>query len=493
MSRKRRDRRRVLFFLLLSAMMVFACVAALLLTGRKREEYWRFAESDRSLANPDRGFYIQVKSSRPDKIAKAGEEVRVILLAFDIEASAGEELPAEKLEELKTALDAAEREKLAVVFRAAYGFHRDVTEPDRIERIGRHIEQISEVLNAYPRQILTVQAGMLGAYGEWHSSRYLEGEEEVRRESRLYVLRQWDRYLDAGIRVAVRRPRFVREAMEAGILTDRLGIHNDALLSTDDDMGTYDDPRMGRAEELQWVQEQLAGQVNGGEMPTPGMRSAPEQADREFAQLHISYLNLKYNKEIIAAWSDRTMEGQDVSARQYLGDHLGYRLFVSELAVSSPYFTGAFFREGVRIRISLCNSGYAPLQDKYRVFVTLEAGGERSCSEVAIPELYRISGGQSVTKEIDVRIPDELIEEFIQEDNAVRIGLKIAPDAAATDGRECVELANEGLVYEQGSNLLLSVRREKGFPVGLKKLKTECCLTNLEIQDKITKNKLELF
>ena len=434
----------------------------MVLTAMRKERQWGFEESDAVLNNPDRGFYIQVRSSRPDKIADAAEVVRVILLSYDIEEYGKEKLPEEKLKELETALETAKKEQTAVVFRAAYGFHRDVTEPDRIEVMAGHIAQIADVLNAYQEQILVVQAGMFGAYGEWHASRYLEGTEEEQRENRLYLLKQWDTCLDADIKVAVRRPRFVREAMAAGVLTGRLGIHNDALLSNDSDMGTYDDPGMEREDELQWVQTHLKDQVNGGEMPTPGKLNDPENADYEFGRLHISYLNLKYNEEIIARWDGMPMEGREVDAGHYLGSHLGYRLFISELVVRKAYFAGELSGQGVRIRISLCNAGYAALPDKYRVFVTVDAGAEHLCHEVEMPELYEISGGQNVTKEVQVTIPEELV--YGQE--KVTIGLKIAPEMTVTDNRECVELANDDFFYDGGVNRLLYLcREEKPVPL----------------------------
>lgn len=43
------------------------------------------------------------------------------------------------------------------------------------------------------------------------------------------------------------------------ILTDRLGIHNDALPFADSDMGTYNDPGMECEDELTWMQENLLG------------------------------------------------------------------------------------------------------------------------------------------------------------------------------------------------------------------------------------------
>lgn len=438
-------KKRIWLFLWIT-FVLFGVAAGLIRKEMKEEKSRIFAESDKSIANPDRGFYIQVQSSRPDKIPDIAKEVRIILLAFDIEGCTGEDLPADKLEELEIALHTAKQEHVAVIFRAAYGFCADVKEPEEIEYMGRHIEQMAEVLNDYQEEILVVQAGMLGAYGEWHSSRYLDGTEEEKRESRLYILRSWEAHLKEEIKVAVRRPRFIREAMAENILKGRLGIHNDALLSTESDMGTYDEPGMERADELAWSKEYLKGQVNGGEMPTPGAFNEPENANQEFAQLHISYLNLKYNEEILSRWSQMRLEGME--AKGYLENHLGYRVFVPEIDARRFYFSGELLRDGLQMRIHLCNTGYASVPERYRVFLTAGNGEEFICKEIEAAQLYQISNGESMTKELNIQIPEKLLEGG----EAVVVGLKIAPDAYDADDRDCVELANPDFHYQEGVN-----------------------------------------
>ena len=436
----------ILFFVIL--LVLAAAYIVLMSKGN-----WKFQETDRRLENPNRGFYIQVNSRNYERIPDIAKEVRIILLTFNIGEYLSEDLPEEKLEELENALRTAKDSHVAVVFRAAYDFDGNVEEPDSIERMGRHMEQISEILNAYADQILVVQAGMLGDYGEWHSSRYLDGTEEEQAESRLYILRQWEAYLSPQIKVDVRRPRFVREAMEEGVLTNRLGFHNDGLLSTDNDMGTYDEAGMSREDELEWMQLNLAGQVNGGEMPMAGEFSIPENADREFAKMHIGYLNLKYNEEVLARWEAETMGGMD--AKSYLENHLGYRLFLSDLVMRQIHLEGELFQNGMKMNIRLCNTGYAPLPSDYKVFLAVGADGEWVFQEIQMPELYQISNGESMEKEIEVQIPEKFAYE-----NTLDIGLKIVRDAEEENGQDCVELANQEIIYQNGVNKFASLDRE---------------------------------
>ena len=415
--------------------------------------HWDFQESNQVLTNPGRGFYIQVNSADYERIPEVAKEVRVILLAFHMDEYIQSEIPEEKLDQLRHALDTAKKEHMAVVFRAAYGFHDEVLEPDEIQGMGKHIEQISRVLNEYEEDILVVQAGMLGEYGEWHSSIYLEGNEEEQKRSRLYILKQWEEYLNPGIKVAVRRPRFIREAMEANILKGRLSLHNDALLSTDSDMGTYDDPGMERADELKWMEGNLAEQVNGGEMPTPEEWSLPKNAEKEFAMMHVSYLNLKYNEEVIERWSSMSIHG--MNAKSYLENHLGYRLFLTEIGMREVYLEPELSMAGMQMSIKLCNAGYGAVSPEYKVFLSLDSGKEQIFQEIQIPEIYYISNGQTVKKQVSVKLP----KEFLQGSEKIVIGLKIARDEGNDEEKDCVQLANEEFIYHGGVNEMMSLQR----------------------------------
>lgn len=437
-------------------MLIFVIIIFLILTVYmiwQQKVHWNFKEGKQILNNPDRGFYIQVNSADYERIPELAKEVRVILLAFHMDEYIHEELSEEKLDELRCALETARKEHVSVIFRAAYGFYDDVSEPEEMERMGTHISQISKVLNEYEENVLVVQAGMLGEYGEWHSSIYLEGNEENQKRSRLYILRQWEEYLNPGIKVAVRRPRFIREAMKENILAGRLSLHNDALLSTDSDMGTYDDPDMGRMEELDWMKDALAEQVNGGEMPTPEEFSLPENADKEFGLMHVTYLNLKYNEEVLKRWSDMTMDG--MNAKDYLENHLGYRLFLSELAMRKMYFEPELSMAGMQIRIKLCNTGYGTISPKYKLYLSLTSGEKQILQEISLPKLYSISDNQTVEGQITVKVP----REFLQADENIVIGLKIAGNEAVKDEKECVEFANQELTYRDGINEVITLEK----------------------------------
>ena len=109
----------------------------------------------------------------------------------------------------------------------------------------------------------------------------------------------------------------------------------------------------------------------------------------------------------------------------------------------------------MKMNIRLCNTGYAPLPSDYKVFLAVGADGEWVFQEIQMPELYQISNGESVEKEIEVQIPEKFAYE-----NTLDIGLKIARDAEEENGQDCVELANQEFVYQNGVNKFASLDRE---------------------------------
>ena len=441
-------------------LVVLALAAAFAFSRLRWEKSWNFSESVRTLRNPARGFYIQVDSTRWQRIEKISGDVRVILLTLDLRDFAEQAIPDETLQELEQALSAAEQGHAAVVFRAAYGFDESVREPDDLETVGAHIAQIAQVLNPHAQNLLAVQAGVLGEYGEWHGGHFLQGDESAQRTSRLYVLQQWEAVLEQQIPVAVRRPRFVREAQEQGILTGRLCLHNDALLSTDSDMGTYDDPEMSFSEELQWVDEQLADQYNGGEMPSPGARNEPENAHAEFQRLHIGYLNQMYNQEILDSWRESKMPGAGgESAFSFIERHLGYRFSVSGASVSARLCDP----DTVQVHLTLKNSGYAALPAGFHLYLLTEdsAGTVGEAYEIQHPQLHQISNGQECEVSLELQLDDV---------QPCSLSLQISPDLSSPE-EDCVILANDGFGWESGRNRILQLwKNEDSFwePVGVK-------------------------
>lgn len=399
------------------------------------EERIYFDESMEYQDNPDRGIYVQVETDEPDHLDKYGklegkEKLRLVLLAYDLVGYENEEfIDEQKLEELKTALEAARQNHFSVIFRTAYHFDRDYTEPENISYVCNHIDQISLVLQEYTDILLCVQAGMIGPYGEWHTSRYIEPEYTAEAQK---VVMEWMNQLPDEICIALRRPSFVREAIRRGADADRLTVHNDALLSNASDMGTYNEKEMSREEELSFIGA-VKPVYTGGEMTAVSDYTQIDKAVWEFSKMEIGYLNRYYNQDVWNEWANQTYEGQP--AEEYIIQHLGYRLVMED---------AVWKRNPIQneIQIHIENKGFGNLDDRYRFYLYVDDGENKL--------YYELQDEDERDKSYDFSL-----QWGSSRENKLRMGIKIArKEIHACVRTDCIKLMNEGILFEDGINYI---------------------------------------
>lgn len=402
-----------------------------------RWEY-SFAESDDWVKNHYQGGYIQVSTQEPQEVYEIKKEnptCYLLLVACDLR----DEIEAEQISEsgidnLRQTLIIAQELGCSVIFRAAYDFDDEYEEP-QFTVILEHIKQIGSILNEYKDCIAGVQAGMLGPYGEWHSSAYSENKEYY-----LQVITAWQNVLDKEIPISLRRQQFIRDAAEAGIDTTRIGIYNDGMFSSESDLGTYRG-EYNREFELSWSKKNIYVPFNGGEMPYVTEYSNISNVVAEARQLKLSYLNLMYNTEVWKLWDSQTYEG--MTGSEYLKKYLGIRPWVSTLSISENFTK----RKNIQIDVDLCNSGFADMNEEYTAYFVMKYDDRTIESKADI-------------KKIDTNrwmICGTIINgEYRKDKGNVEIGVRIC--RGTDDNRYySVQLANEGSRFEDGINWLLEL------------------------------------
>lgn len=425
-----------------------------------------FQEHNQPVIGPARGFYAQVDTANRDYVENMQENPQLLLVTYDLGEFLSEAISADKLMELHNMLYMAREKNKQVIFRAAYSYDAaDYEDPKSLELILEHVDQIGDVLNYYQDIVVSVQAGMFGPWGEWHNSQYLE-ENPLQEDNRNALLYAWLTHLDPKIKVSVRRPRFLRDALDFGLDTQRLGFHNDALLADGIDYGTYDDPMYSRDEELDWVASHLAFGYNGGEMPTLSEYTDIEHAVDEFNALHLSYLNYYYNTQVLDQWAQQTYQGEN--ALEYINNHLGYRLTLEQATLSARIKPG----RALNIRMTIANQGFAPIRDEYAVYLLVKQGNTRIIHQKLDPYPEDILTGQTKDYVFDTVLNQKLDEENHEE---IRIGIYFS-NRFRYDQRDAldeiiidedayeevtkvpesqwgqVELASTGINYDQGIN-----------------------------------------
>jgi len=395
---------------------------------------FKYEESQENLINPARGFYTQIYYKEYERLAEVRAYGHMLaLVTMNLNEYMEEELPERNITWLKQLFEEAREQGIMIIFRAAYLQGENLGEPEMSVIYG-HIQQLSKVMNEYKDVVLVVQTGLVGLWGEWHGSKYLEDDEALRTQA-MKVVEWWLMNLDASINLNLRRPLFIQTAVELGLDGSRLGMHNDALLATHSDMGTY----LDREADLKWCEENLNAKVNGGEMPYISEYTEPEYAIKELEQLSLTYLNAHYNVEVLEDWAKQKLGEQ--SAYEYIEQHLGYRYYVKTIDMPKRIFDAT---DNLNITVALGNSGFSTIHNRFKLYMV-------------------INDEENTTFYPMNPVSTEKHEEFYEcsivlpEKKAFRIGFCYTDLVDETENQRktyahTVEFANADMCYEDGIN-----------------------------------------
>lgn len=280
-------------------------------------------------------------------------------------------------------------------------------EPSLIKNVAGHMRQLGHVIAAHADNIIVHQGIFVGSWGEMHDSKFL---------SENAVCELYETLVSAcgnKVRIAVRTPmqhRFIMKYLtrymgtgNADTDTDilRPALYNDAILSSEDDMCTY---AGGRTVWADYQDEVCTYAVCGGEAIHDNPLNDYDNAVKELANMHITYLNRQYDMAVLDKW--RSNNGYD-----YIGTHLGYRFVVTDTAVGrdAEEETGGKTQTGVGsiyINVRIANRGFACVYDRVRLLA--EFRGKDGCcisrAEV-MSDMSRIKPGDECTAVI--RLPQE--------------------------------------------------------------------------------------
>lgn len=401
-----------------------------------------YTRGEAPVLNPGRGFYYPVDSQSPEKLARArSNRCALALIMYDLADYRDRELDAKKLDELSTTLTEARMNGLKVIVRAAYGFSKETYrgDPQEVALILRHIEQMRPILQDNKAVIYTLQAGFLGPWGEWHSSNHGDPPDPTVRVQLLKALLD----ISEEMTVCVRRPSFIRDTVESGLTPQeqsRLGLHNDALLASETDMDTY--AANERSDELKWVSNQCKAAPYGGETAAVSTFSQSDNTIAEFEQLHLSYLNLTYNKDVLNAWRGQTYA--NVNAFDYIEKHMGYRF---ELQTAEFWHRPLLKGELSRVRLRIANRGFAAAHLKYSVALIL-TGDAGTASLPLDCDLRTWYAGETAVLDVSLEIP----EAFVGQDYNIGLRISDADPELAKDAHYRIAFSNSDVDYQKSVN-----------------------------------------
>ncbi len=333
----------------------------------------------------------------------------------------------EKLVCLQRSMDNLRRHGLKAVLRFAYERDMDRKSGPELDRILGHIEQLTPVIRRNSDVIFVMQAGFVGAWGEWHSS--AKGH-EANHASLAKIMAKVLAALPEDRMTQVRVPKYKRWVLSNPILgghivvnaetahgtspAARIGFNNDGFLAGNTCGGTWTEPPLfsnpGNPEfdymtgespyvpvdgELFWADQ--GGKVDGLRAAVrlrlhhySSFSLAHSYSEREGKPFSIDdWMKTPMTIEQATAarlpvsdgyFSDSAGNATDRTQFEYIRDHLGYRIELLRATFPRSVRPGG----SVEVAIELVNRGFSVIHNPRPVFIALiDSGGRATVFQVA--------------------------------------------------------------------------------------------------------------
>lgn len=356
-----------------------------------------------------------------------------------------------------------------LIIRIAYtGTEEKGCEPSNFNLILEHIRDLSLIMADYNDIIIGLEAGIVGPWGEMHSSDY-EKPEYIRP-----ILQTYLDNLPESISVLVRAPRYICMMANQDILrtlsvlpfTDKnmrqLGMFNDGYLGTKEDYGTWG---------TEITRERACRMLNtfhthpyGGEIAHVDRQWLDEHFEifnpegwnliQEFYMTHLSYLrNINENGHTIADFLNNELvfdiptyhfpEMPDLSEYQgesiglFMLHHMGYRFVIRNLLAPNILCSG----KEVTMELSFENTGFGMLTLPSQAELIFHNDGEKLIVPVKLP--LDLKGGESRQLSLHFRVPEGLGNDTCH--IYLRTWVPLKKDIRPIPSTRLIRFANKGM------------------------------------------------
>lgn len=423
-----------------------------------------FEETARELPNPGQGFYymygFRITDEEVDYQAliesRFAEEChnKLAMIQINLQEYREGEISPKGLENLDALFDALQSLDKQLIVRFLYDWNgeNEIYEPEKIEIILRHMEQSEEVLRKYKDKIYVMQGLFIGNWGEMNGTRYTSMEDLQKLSQELIQVTDESTYLSVRMPMHWRRCTGQYDPFPAkGSMASRLGLYNDGMLGSESDYGTYGNSDTtkekrfsywSREDELEFQNILCRYVPNGGEVIVNNEYNDFDNAVKDLARMHVSYLNRDYDQNVLNKWAETTVtEGvfTGLDGLTYIERHLGYRILIRDVQTSYD-----FWGDTLSLTVNLKNVGFAPVYTDYDLLLTIyNESGDVVYSEKLDQDIRRLYGGEDAGKLLAVR-QEISLEGW--ETGTYTVYLKIQN---AENGQQ-MELANEERMTDKG-------------------------------------------
>ena len=370
---------------------VFTFFGALLfIYGGAQTTTVTYTASSANFPNPERGFYkysdTQSSSSGGYGLLnqssltnyRTNQNITLVFRYFYLNDFVNSAIPQSYLNNMQTDFNRIRNAGLKSVIRFAYSddYGDDVILDATKARMLEHINQIKPILIANADVIAVMQAGFIGAWGEWYYTDQAEfggwGYNETNLTAANYAHRKniTDAILNAlpnTRAVQIRYPKMKQQMYNTpaplppsqaytNTSLARIGHHNDCFLSSNTDVGTYSNVNT----EYPYLDQETQFLPMGGETCAVfESRTNCTTAQFEMAKFNWSYLNLDYHPNVINGW-------QTGDCYQDIQKNLGYRFVLTSAILPQS----VSLDNQLSVTINIENVGYAaPFNERYAYIV----------------------------------------------------------------------------------------------------------------------------
>jgi hypothetical protein len=271
-------------------------------------------------------------------------------------------------------------------------------------RILQHIEQLAPLLRDNADVMAALQAGFVGAWGEWHSHSGLSDQDKRDIFMALARVVPSDRKIQlryvASLRLFAPQGFSESQAFDTQQIVSRLGHHNDCFMVNQSDAGTYawDDPQ--RSNDRNFLAAITRYMPVGGEMcgdvpeagSDPYNRRSPQGQLDELARFNWSFIANDFGN--VERW--RQWGIYDTIARK-----LGYRLALTQSVVPEVATGGR-----LRLSFTVRNDGWAAPYNPRPVRVVLRNPQSRQVFSLNVSaDPRRWFAGSTQAIQVDQALP----------------------------------------------------------------------------------------
>ena len=414
-----------------------------------------FTASDATFLSPERGFYTTTNLATARDLGYVRGEGKTLVYAavhLDayLEGNHEGDLPPALFSDVQAGFDAVREAGIKAVVRFQYddgegypGGANDAPEA----AMTRHIEQLAPLLRDNEDVLFVLQAGFIGAWGEWHTSNNFEDGPNGK-EPRARILNALLDALPTSRRVGLRYPAYKRmfygespsSVGDFASADARVGHVNDCFVSSDDDVGTYQYEPQDVLEA--YLELDTRTVPIGGETCATHPRNACDVTLTEMARFHWTYVNDDYHPDVLARWES---EG----CRPEIEQRLGYRLRLTSTTLPAAVTIGDTFT----VALALVNDGFAAPTNARPMRLVFEQGDVRHEVELDVDVRTLLPGESLVSQQL------ALPHDFKTGDADVRLWMPDPAPSLEARPEYALRLANEGLWNDaRGDHELATVR-----------------------------------